>query len=165
MSVQRSRGPHRGVAQQRLDRNTSAGQRDNRDGKIDKAVRCCTVERRIRSRGKREGCRAQEVNAAKPQNPSEMLRCTALPAVKRERPRRPSMAHEESRAQRAARSEIARKPYPCSNRDSDWTGRRAWNRSTAYSVGPGSSRTSSPQIAGLTERPRPKAPIVSCLSC
>ena len=46
----------------------------------------------------------------------------------------------------------------------DRTGRRAWSRSSACSAGLASLRTRSPQIAGLRERLRPKAPIVSCAS-
>jgi hypothetical protein len=57
------------------------------------------------------------------------------------------------------------KPFPCSNRDSDWTDRRAWSRSTSYSVGLASLRTCSPQIADPTRQPRPKLRIVSCALC
>src|SRR5260370_12295748 len=99
----------------------SAGQRDSGDTKRDKPVRCCTVERRIRSAGKREGCIAQEANAAEPQNPSGMLRGTALPAAKQEYRRRPSQAHEMSHVKRAAHSVTVRKPSPCTNRGSDCT--------------------------------------------
>jgi len=43
-------------------------------------------------------------------------------------------------------------------------GRRASSHSSAYSPGPGSSRTCNPQIASPKGRPRPKPRIVSCPS-
>jgi len=137
----------------------------SRDRKRDKPVICSTVEQRIRSGGKSEGCTVREANAAEPRNPSERLRGTSLPAVKQEYRSRPSLAHGGSRERRATRWETETKPSPCSNRGSDWTDRRAWYRSTSCSAGLASSRTCSPQIAGPKRRPRPKLRIVSCPSC
>jgi hypothetical protein len=153
------------VTQQGLNRNTSAGQRDSGDTKRDKTVRCRIAEQRIRSGEKREGYTAREVNAAEPQNPNERLRGTALPAAKQECRSQPSRANGASRERRATQWGTETKPSPCSNRDSDWTDRRAWNHSTSYSVDLASSRTCSPQIAGPRGRPRPKLGIVSCPSC
>src|SRR5216683_2490379 len=98
-------------------------------------------------------------------SPQAMLRGTALPAAKQEYRSQPARAHRASRERRATHWVTETKPSPCSNRDSDWTDRRAWNRSTSYSVGLASSRTCSPQVAGPTVRPRPKLQIVSCPSC
>src|SRR5260370_14251658 len=140
-------------------------ERNDRDTKRDKPVRFRTVEQRIRSGGKSEGCTTREANAAAPRNPSEMLRGTSLPAAKQEYRSQLSPAHGESRERPATRGGVGTKPSPCSSHGSGWTGRRASNRSTAYSAGLESSRTNSPQIAGLTERPQPKALIVSCASC
>src|SRR5437667_12259576 len=131
------------------------------DGERDKPVLCRTVEQRIRSGGKSEGCTVREANASEPRNPSEMLRGTSLPAVKQEYRSKPSPAHAASRERRAIRLGIETKPFPCSNRDSDWTDRRAWNCSTSCSAGLASSRTCSPQIAGPKMQPRPKLRIVS----
>src|SRR5712664_454784 len=133
-----------------------AVERNDRDTKRDKPVHCRTGEQRIRSGGKSEGCTTREANAAAPRNPSEMLRGTSLPAVKQEYRRPPSQAHEMLRAKLGAHSVTAPKPFLCSNRDSDWTDRRAWNRSIAYFVDPASSRTCSPQIADLTRTPAPR---------
>src|SRR6266576_2649794 len=135
------------------------------DRKRDKPVLCSTVELRIRSGGKSEGCTVREANATEHRNPSEMPRGTSLPAVKQEYRSQLSRAHEASRERRATRWETETKPSPCSNRDSDWTDRRAWNRSTSYSAGLASSRTCSPQIAGPNRPPRPKLRIVSYPSC
>src|SRR6267378_7101645 len=100
-------------------------ERNDRDTKRDKPVHCRTGEQRIRSGGKSEGCTTREANAAAPRNPSEMLRGTSLPSVKPEYLRPPSQAHEMSHAKREAHSVTAPKPFPCSNRESDWTDRRA----------------------------------------
>src|SRR6266478_8813312 len=130
------------------------------DRKRDKPVICSTVEQRIRSGGKSEACTVREANAAEPRNPSEMPPGTSLPAVKQEYRSQPSRAHEASRERRATRWATETKPSPCSNRDSDWTDRRAWYRSTAYSAGLASSRTCSPQIAGPTGRLVPRRRVV-----
>ncbi len=127
-----------------------------RHRKRDKPVICGTVEQRIRSGGKSEGCTVREANAPEPRNPSEMLRGTSLPAVKQEYRSQPSPAQAASRERRAIRLGIETKPSPCSNRGSDWTDRRAWYRSTSCPAGLASSRTCSPQIAGPKRRPRPK---------
>src|ERR1700676_1541626 len=118
------------------------------DRKRDKPVLCSTVEQRIRSGEKREGCTAQEANAVEPQNPNGMLRRRALPAAKQEYQSQLPPAHAASRERRATRWETETKPSPCSNRGSDWTDRRAWYRSTSCSAGLASSRTCSPRIAG-----------------
>src|SRR6266853_1697551 len=91
-------------------------ERNDRDTKRDKPVHCRTGEQRIRSGGKSEGCTTREANAAAPRNPSEMLRGTSLPAVKREYRSRPSRAYGASRERRATRWETEAKPSPCSNR-------------------------------------------------
>src|SRR5580704_1459714 len=106
---------------------------------------CRTAEQRSRSGGKSEGCTVREENVSEPRNPSEKLRGKLLAAVKQEYRSPPSRALGASRARQAERSETARKPYSCSNRDSDWTDRRAWSRSTSYSLGLASLRTCSPQ--------------------
>ena len=128
---------------------------DSGDGKRDKPVRCRTVEQRIRSGGKNEERTALEVNAEGRRNPSEKLRGTVPPGVKREYRSQQSPAHGASRERPATHLGIATKPFSCSNRDSDWMDRRAWNRSIAYSVDPASSRACSPQIADLARRPAP----------
>src|SRR5437660_9583959 len=128
----------------------------SRDRKRDKPVICSTVEQRIRSGGKSEGCTVREANAAEPRNPSERLRGTSLPAVKQEYRSRPSLAHGASRERRATRWETETKPSPCSNRGSDWTDRRAWSRSTSYSADLALPRTCSLQTADLTTRPTPR---------
>src|SRR4030081_3290725 len=94
-------------------------ERNDRDTKRDKPVHCRTVEQRIRSGGKSEGCTVREANAAEPRNPSEMLRGTSLPAVKQECRSPPSQAHEMSHAEREAHSATVPIPFPCSNRGSD----------------------------------------------
>jgi len=139
-----------------LDRNTSAGYVDSGDGERDKPVLCSTVEQRIRSGGKSEGCKAREVNASERRNPSEILRGTSRPAVIQEYRSQPSREHGTLRGKQGAHSETVRKPCPCSNRDSDWMDRRAWNRSTACFAGLASSRTRSPQIAGPIRRLTPR---------
>src|SRR5712671_1521405 len=96
------------------------------DRKRDKPVICSTVEQRIRSEGKSEGCTVREANASEPRNRSEMLRGTSLPAAKQEYRSQPSRAHEASREPRATRWETEPKPSLCSNRDSDSRDRRAW---------------------------------------
>jgi hypothetical protein len=153
------------VTQQGLNRYMSAGQRGSGDTKRDKTMLCHTVEQRIRSGGKSEGCRVREANASEPRNPSEMLPGTSLPAVKPEYWRPPSQPHAMSHAKRGAHSVTVQKPSPCSNRDFDWMDHRAWNRSTSYSGGLASLLTCSPQIAGPTGLPRPKLRIVSCPTC
>src|SRR5437879_12055206 len=100
-------------------------ERNDRDTKRDKPVHCRTGEQRIRSGGKSEECTTREANAAAPRNPSEMLPGTSLPAVKQEYRRPPSQAHGMSHAKREAHSVTVPKPFPCSNRESDLTDRRA----------------------------------------
>src|ERR1700675_2654159 len=95
------------------------------DGKRDRPARCRTVEQRIRSGEKNKGRTVREANASEHRNRSEMLRDTSLPAVIQEFRSQPSPAHEVSRERRATRWETETKPSPCSNRDSDWTDRRA----------------------------------------
>src|SRR5712664_4332073 len=104
----------------------SAGQRESGDTKRDMPVRCRTVAQRIRSGEKRAGCIAPEVNAEEPRNPKGMLRGTALPAATQEYRSQPRPANGASRERWAIRWGTATKPSPCSNRDSDWTDRKAW---------------------------------------
>src|ERR1700730_17267588 len=129
---------------------------NSRDTTRDRPVRCRTVEQRIRSGGKSEGCKAQEVNAEEARNPSEKLRDMASPGAKQEWRSQLLVAYGALRAKQAAHWETVKKPCPCSNRDFDWTDRRASNRSTAYSADLASSRTRSPQIAGPTRRSTPR---------
>ena len=69
----------------RLARTTlTAGQWDSGDTKRDKPVSCCTVEKRIRSGGKRKACTAREANAVEPRNRSEKLRGKVSPEVRQE---------------------------------------------------------------------------------
>src|SRR5260370_33362594 len=128
-------------------------------------VHSSMVQERIRSGGRNGAYTVREVNAVEPRNPIEMLRGTSLPAVKQEYRSPPSQARDMSHAKREAHSVTVPKPCPCSNRGSDWSGRRARNCSTSCSAGLASSRTCSPQIAGPTGRPQPKLRIVSCPSC
>jgi hypothetical protein len=136
-----------------LDQNTSAGYVDSGDGERDKPVLCSTVEQRIRSGGKSEGCKAREVNASERRKPSVILRGTSRPAVIQQYRSQPSAAHGARRERRAIRWGTETKPSLCSNRDSDWMDRRAWSHSTSCSVGLASLRTCSPQIADPTGRP------------
>jgi len=123
-----------------------------------------TVQELIRSGGKNEACTVREANAAELQDRHEMHQKThglVGTARCRQRTRRGRAAPH---GRLATRSEIARKPSTYSNHGFDWTGRRASSHSSAYSPGPGSSRTCNPQIASPKGRPRPKPRIVSCPS-
>src|SRR6266436_2708365 len=113
------------------------------------------LQKRIRSRGKRRACTVRAANAAEQRIRSAKFACASLPAEKAERRLRPSAGRGVSHAQLAGRSETARKPSICSNRESGSTGRKAWSRSTACFAGPESWRTDSPQIADPTGQRSP----------